>query len=388
MTKRPFGQRLVFFFVGALLLVQQSLEDLGIELLAFFDDYKEPPEERERRKKDRERRKQRRWNAVSKKLNYRPLIKPALEEKKDWAQIQIDFDKALKKYKAKQQVLVAVIDTGIDFKNRELKKFLWENSGEIGFDQKGRDKRSNGIDDDGNGFIDDHTAWDFAHNDNIPQDTNGHGTHIAGIITQDLNPKSDIKIMVLQFYSEKNSTKQNILSTARAIRYAVDNGAHIINYSAGGSDASDIEKEALNYAEDNGVLVIAAAGNDNSNNDYRPYYPADYYNKNIISVGSLTQQKRKVASSNFGNKSVDIFAPGKDIESYGLNNKKIKLTGTSQATAFVTKSAAMAMSDKKLSYSPLKVKERILNNAVKTKNLHPNIKEAKVLNALNALAQP
>jgi subtilisin family serine protease len=388
MTKRPFGQRLVFFFIGALLLLQQSLEDLGIELLAFFDDYKEPPEERERRKKDRERRKQRRWNAVSKKLNFRPLVKPAIKETKDWAKIQIDFDKALKKYQSKKQVLVAVIDTGIDFQNKQLTKYLWENTGEIGVDKNGKDKRSNGIDDDGNGFIDDHTAWDFANNDNIAQDTNGHGTHIAGIITQDLNPASDIKIMALQFYSEKNTTKQNIISTAKAIRYAVDNGADIINYSAGGSEASDIEKEALNYAEDNGVLVIAAAGNDNSNNDYRPYYPADYYNKNIISVGSLTQQKRKVASSNFGSKSVDIFAPGKDIESYGLNNRKIKLTGTSQATAFVTKSAAMLMSDKNLINSPFEVKKRILNTAVKTKNLHPFIKEAKVLNAFNVLSQP
>lgn len=238
-------------------------------------------------------------------------------------------------------VVVAVVDTGIDYTHPDLKDNLWVNAGEI---------PENGIDDDGNGFIDDVVGWDFVHEVPLPYDTHGHGSHIAGIISSSaangvgvsgVCPR--VSVMALKYYDNSGIGYNNLQNTVRAIQYAVKMGAHIINYSGGGSDPAVNERLAVEEAKKQGVLFVAAAGNDGHNNDLQPYYPASYGLDNIVSVASITKQNQLLPSSNFG-KSVQIAAPGLNILSALPGNRFGTMSGTSQATAFVTGAAALLAS--------------------------------------------
>lgn len=383
------SHRLSLFLFGFLALAIQSLDDLGFAWLQFWDDSFDPLEERERRKADRERREQERIREVSSKTSLRKFIQ--IHESKlneDWANQRIHFDKALEDYKPKRKITVAVIDTGVDLKNKEIQEKLFTNQGETGIDSKGRDKRTNGIDDDKNGFIDDVHGWDFADNDAYPQDIHGHGTHISGIILNGLEEVKEIEILPLQFFKESQTTWKSVDATIKAIHYAIAMDADIINYSAGGGSPSQKEKEALMKAQQNGILVVSAAGNEGQNTDIHPYYPANYDASNIISVGGIAINKRKVKSSNYGQKSVDIFAPGEDISSLGLNNKTKKLTGTSQATAYVTKAAALLMAKYQDNISPEELKEHILSNSNSEESLKTYSNSAKVLDISKVVRTP
>lgn len=255
-------------------------------------------------------------------------------------------------------VVVAVVDTGIDYTHPDLKDNLWINKGESGpwkpspgmVDTGCRDKSCNGIDDDGNGFIDDVVGWDFVHEVPLPYDTHGHGSHIAGIISASaangvgitgICPR--VSIMALKYYDNSGIGYNNLQNTVRAIQYAVKMGAHIINYSGGGSDPAMNERIAVEEAEKHGILFVAAAGNDGHNNDLQPYYPASYGLSNIISVASITKANQLLPSSNFG-KTVHVAAPGFGILSALPGQRFGTMSGTSQATAFVTGAAALLAS--------------------------------------------
>jgi thermitase len=244
------------------------------------------------------------------------------------------------------QVIVAIIDTGADLDHPVLKNEIWINPGETGLDAKGRNKASNGIDDDGNGYIDDVNGWNFAGGNNDILDRHGHGTHIAGIIMANSRPanraKSSIRLMPLKFYDPAARQISSIKSTVEAIRYAIQMGAQIINYSAGGLSRDPIEENLLREAREKGILLIAAAGNESSNSDIARYYPADYGFSNIISVTAVDQTHRLLKTSNFGKRTVDVAAPGLDIWSTMPGGTYGKMSGTSQATAFVTAAAAVA----------------------------------------------
>lgn len=254
-------------------------------------------------------------------------------------------------------VVVAVVDTGIDYAHPDLKDLIWTNPGESGpweppaeLKAQGfacRDKSCNGIDDDGNGFIDDAIGWDFVHDLPLPYDTHGHGTHIAGIVAstavaglaQGTNCQR-VQIMPLKYYDNSGAGFNNLANTVRAIQYATKNGANIINYSGGGSDPAASEKAAIEDANKKGILFVAAAGNDGHNNDSTPYYPASYGLDNIIGVASLNKQNQLLPSSNYG-KTVQVAAPGLSILSTLPEGKYGTMSGTSQATAFVTGTAAL-----------------------------------------------
>ncbi len=254
-------------------------------------------------------------------------------------------------------VIVAVIDTGIDYTHTELQQNLWINRGETGTWKPSkanvsvcRDKSCNGLDDDGNGFIDDIIGWDFVHNIPMPYDTHGHGTHIAGIIGSEaangfgiagVCPR--VSLMALKYYDNSGIGYNNLQNTVRAIQYAVKNGAHIINYSGGGSDPAPAEKLAIEEARAKGILFVAAAGNDSHNNDLIPYFPASYGLENIIAVASIDENKELLGSSNFG-KTVHVAAPGLSVLSTLPKEKFGTMSGTSQATAFVTGAAALLIS--------------------------------------------
>jgi thermitase len=293
------------------------------------------------------------------------LNDPAMNQK--WGLVQNQIGKAWKISQGSKKIKVAIIDTGIDAKHEDLKDNLWVNAGETGFDSLGRDKATNGIDDDGNGFIDDVYGWNFVTNNNDLSDNHGHGTHIAGIIgavggngkgISGVSP--EVSLMILKYYDPKGYGEDNLKNTIKAIHYAIDNGAHIINYSGGGLEYSADEKAAIEKARKRGILFIAAAGNERSNSDIKKYYPADYNLDNIISVTAIDNQTRVLPSSNYGVLTVDIGAPGSNIYSTLPDNKYGFMTGTSQATAYVSGVAALVLAHHS-DYKPYQVAKYLTN---------------------------
>ncbi|MBY0554448.1 S8 family serine peptidase [bacterium] len=263
------------------------------------------------------------------------------------------------------KIVIAVIDTGVDINHRDLKNIIWTNPGETGKDIFGRDKSTNGIDDDGNGYADDLHGWNFVNNSNDVSDSHGHGTHIAGIIQKEYRkhtPSSTspppARLMVLKYYSPDAQDSENVLNTVRAIEYANRMEANIINYSGGGGSAFTREYKAIEKSMQKNILFIAAAGNNNSNTDNKKYYPASYELDNIISVAATDNDGEFVSFSNYGQKSIDIAAPGKMIYSALPNNNYGFMSGTSQATAYVTGVAASLIAK---STSPLKTQEVLID---------------------------
>lgn len=259
-------------------------------------------------------------------------------------------------------VVVAVIDTGLDWHHLDFSPDnIWRNDGE---------DPDNGVDDDGNGYIDDVIGWNFMADNNKPWDFDGHGTLIAGIIaaTQDngvgiagINPHA--KIMVVKAVSDFGFTRASFI--AEAIVYAVDNGAQVINLSVGGEHLNNMEQAAINMAHQADVLVVVAAGNEAMElDDYGPG-GAD----NVLTVGATHVDDRAAAFSNFGDK-VDIVAPGVDVlslrarftdanyrpgqiapEEYSLGNnyvgedeRYLYASGTSFSAPIVAATASLMMS--------------------------------------------
>ena len=238
----------------------------------------------------------------------------------------INLLEAWKHYKKKKEIVVAVVDTGIDPIHPFLEKNIFVESGKV-------DESNFGM--------------DFSKDKKIkgaPTDQHGHGTHVSGII-KSIYP--DVKILALKYYNPTASGLDNLNSTVEALRYAVDNNVDVINYSGGGPEAAVEELRILKEAERKGILVVAAAGNEESNIDdkRKAYFPASYGLKNIISVTAYDEDLKILSSSNYGRQSVDIFAPGYRIKSSLQNGRAGYLTGTSQATAFVTGVAALIKSE-------------------------------------------
>lgn len=311
-----------------------------------------------------------------------------------WGLEKTNVSQAWEISQGSKDIVVAVIDTGIDEKHRDLAGNLWMNPGETGKDSKGRDKATNGIDDDGNGLVDDVHGWNFVAANNNLTDNHGHGTHIAGIIgakggngygISGVSP--NVSLMVLKYFDPKSSGSNNLKNTVEAIRYAVKMKANIINYSGGGTDYSAEEYAAIKDAEKAGILFVAAAGNERSNSDEtgKHYYPADYELTNIISVTAVNKEETKVlASSNYGVRTVDIAAPGENIYSTLPNGAFGLMTGTSQATAFVTGVAALVMSHNR-SFTSSDVRKYVLATGDEYPTLMSKTGTAKLLNSYKAL---
>lgn len=315
-----------------------------------------------------------------------PAIKQA------WGLKKSDAARAWSVSLGNKNTIIAVIDTGIDDKHEDLKNNLWTNPGESGKDTKGADKASNGVDDDQNGFVDDVHGWNFVSGNNKLNDNHGHGTHIAGIIGAEAGNNKGIigisphvSLMVLKYFDPKVPNTDNLKNTIASIRYAVKMGAHIINYSGGGTDYSQDEFEAVEQAEKKGVLFVAAAGNERSNSDQHHYYPADYSLKNIISVTAIDPTTEVLSSSNYGTLTVDIAAPGQNILSCLPQNSYGLMTGTSQATAFVTGAAALVMSHKNQYFKASEIKKYILATGDSSNSLIAKTKTSRQLNLFKAL---
>lgn len=315
---------------------------------------------------------------------------PNMAEK--WGLKLTDSSSAWKITQGSKKIIVAVIDTGIDIKHEDLTSNLWKHPGETGKDKNGKDKATNGIDDDGNGYVDDVYGWNFVANNNSLTDNHGHGTHISGILgavggnnkgISGVSPK--VSIMSLKYFDPKEIGTNNLENTVKAIHYAIENGAKIINYSGGGTEFSKKEKEAIKRAQRKGILFVAAAGNEKSNSDEKKYYPADYDLDNIISVTAIDPNQNILPSSNYGKVTVDIAAPGKNIYSTLPNGKYGRMTGTSQATAFVTGVASLIMAHNE-DYDAPKVAKYITNTGDVVAGLKDKTRYKRKLNSYRALS--
>jgi subtilisin family serine protease len=220
----------------------------------------------------------------------------------------IDAPEAWEIITGSTEVIIAVVDSGIDYNHPDLVNHIWINPGEIPGD---------GLDNDGNGYPDDVLGWDFVDNDNNPVDSHDHGTHVAGTVAAIGNNSSGVtgvcwsaKIMALRFLDAFGAgTTADAVS---AIEYANDKGAHIINNSWGGAGEVQALKDAIDASS---AVVVCAAGNENSDNDSNPFYPASFSTPHIISVAATDQNDNRASFSNYGAASVDVAAPGTNIYS-------------------------------------------------------------------------
>ena len=279
-----------------------------------------------------------------------------------------------------RQVVIAVIDTGVDYTHADLRNNIWVNTDEI---------PNNGIDDDGNGYIDDIRGWDFANNDNDPMDDNRHGTHVAGIIAAQGNNNTGVvgvnwsaRIMPLKFMSAAGGGTTS--DAIRAIEYAVANGAKISNNSWGGGAFSQALFDAINAANNAGHLIVAAAGNSGNNNDTSPSYPASYDLPNVIAVAASTPNDTLAGFSNFGARNVDLAAPGVGILSTIPGNAYASLSGTSMASPFVAGVAGLILSNSP-NLSITQLRDRLLNTTDPIGSLSGRVATGGRLNAFNAV---
>ena len=323
-----------------------------------------------------------------------------------WGMTNIGAQEGWKHTKGDPKVVVAVIDTGVDYTHEDIADNLWRNPGETGTDSSGQDKSANGKDDDGNGYVDDVIGWDFVTEDNLPFDLKGnifqggnpgHGTHCAGnVAARGFNGKGisgvapHVSLMVIRFLGEAG--QGTTAGAIKSIRYAVDNGAKVMSNSWGssGEDPDDAEgnralREAVQYSQDKGVLFIAAAGNggsdgrgDNNDTANDASYPASYPNDIIISVAALDSADGLGAFSNFGVATVDIGAPGVKVYSTivgnGYSDTVIPLLGatwdgTSMATPHVAGAAALYWS-KYPNKTWREVKNAIMTSATKINSMN------------------
>ena len=247
-------------------------------------------------------------------------------------------------------LVVAVIDDGVDFTHPDLAGRKWVNPGESGTDSRGRNKATNRVDDDRNGYVDDVNGWDFANNDNTVHNssTDKHGTHVAGTIAASVNGSGvvgvapNVKIMALNFLGS-GPNAGSVSSEIRAIQYATRMGVRISNNSYGAAGYVQAEKDAIDAS---GQLFVAAAGNESINNDTSANrsYPASYDSPNILSVAAINNRGGMPAFSNFGASSVDISAPGVSILSTVPGKAYAYFNGTSMAAPHATGVGALAAS--------------------------------------------
>ncbi len=268
--------------------------------------------------------------------------------------------------------VIAIVDGGTDWNHPDLLGNVWTNPGEI---------PGNGIDDEGNGFIDDVHGWNFSNNTNNPTGNTAtpqsaaHGTHTAGIAAGVTNNSIGISSIswnckYMPLNAAHPTIDRSISYGYEAITYAAANGADIINCSWGGlGGASSFEQDVIDFAYANGTLVVAAAGNDQNNNDLNQHYPSGY--RHVLSVGAINKASNTIAwYTNYG-VSVNVFAPGSDIYSTTPNNSYQSMSGTSMASPLVAGLAGLVKTQNP-AWNVDQVREQIRVNCISIDASNPS----------------
>lgn len=292
----------------------------------------------------------------------------------------IDAPEAWSKSTGARRVIVAVLDSGVDYNHSDLKANMWINQGEIG---------GNGLDDDGNGYVDDVYGINTLLGNGDPMDDDGHGTHVAGIIGAVGNNGTGVSgvcwtcsLMAIKFLDEEGDGW--LSNELEGMEYAVDHGADIINGSFGTYDASRVEENAIKAAQSAGLLFVFSSGNDGLNDDQTPHYPSAYDADNIISVAASTRRDELVSWSNYGSGSVDLAAPGASILSTIPGNGYGASSGTSMAAPHVAGTAAL-MKAHNYSLNWQQLKSRLISSCDTLPAFAGKVGSGGRLNANNAL---
>lgn len=267
-----------------------------------------------------------------------------------------------------KEIKIAIIDTGVDYKHEDLKNNILINHSEKNGEP--------GVDDDGNGHIDDIYGYNFSGDNSDPMDDHNHGTHCAGIIGASHNKigirgvMNNVKILPIKYLSKTG--RGDTLNAIKSIQYAMDRGVNIMSNSWGGGDFSQSLKDIIEEAGRRGIIFIAAAGNAKYGYDIdkSKMYPASYKLENIITVGALNSFGNRALFSNYGKKSVHVFAPGKKILSTVRNNKYKKMDGTSMAAPMVAGIVGLLMSVSP-ELTPLEIRQKIIKTAIRQPLLDP-----------------
>jgi len=285
-----------------------------------------------------------------------------------------------------RNVVVAVIDTGVDYTHSDLAANIWTNL---------RETAGNGRDDDGDGFADDVHGYDFVNNDGDPTDDFGHGTHVAGTIGGVGNNglgvagvNWSVSIMPLKFLGANGSGRTS--DAVRAINYATMQrtrygvNVRVLNCSWGGGGFDSALQDAIQAAGNAGILTVAAAGNDGRNNDVYPNYPSNYGSSSLLAVAATDRNDNLASFSNYGAASVDLAAPGVSVYSTVPGNGYAIYSGTSMATPHVAGVAALAWSVAP-SASVSDIRNAILQGADRIAGLSGKVATGGRLDAYNTL---
>jgi subtilisin family serine protease len=293
--------------------------------------------------------------------------------------LDIDAPEAWQITTGTPSTIVAVVDSGLDLTHPDLVGRAWVNPGEI---------TGNGLDDDRNGFVDDIHGWNFLENNSDIHDEAGHGTHVAGIIAATGNTGGNAvgvnwqaRVMPLKFIDAAGDG--SISDAVRAIYYAAQNGARVINASWGGPLYSKSLADAVRFAGSRGAVFVTAAGNESVNSDRNPSYPASLKAAHVLAVAAINAEGRLAGFSNYGKRSVDIAAPGVNIRSsvpggYGT------LSGTSMAAPFVSGVASL-VAGQFPALSAARIARRIIATARALPSLAGRVAAGGIVNALRAL---
>lgn len=291
-----------------------------------------------------------------------------------------------------EAVVVAVIDTGVNWEHEDLQACVWSNRGEI---------PDNGRDDDANGYIDDVHGWDFVGSgtaaapvpDNDPRDFHGHGTAVAGIIGAERNNGrgvagicAQVQVMPLKISVDSPSDPNvSVSAFLEAVEYAVAKGARLINASIGGNEYSEAEHDMVAWAGSCGVLMVFPAGNYGEDNDdsRRAIYPASYPLPEIVAVGGSDEADALLSFSNYGDRAVDLVAPAVRIWTAYLSGYA-ELTGTSFSCPMAT-AALTLLQAVQGGLSPAQQKTMILEGVDHVPALAGRIVSQGRLNAFRAL---
>jgi len=270
----------------------------------------------------------------------------------------------------REEIIVAVVDTGVDYNHEDLKDVMWTNPGEIA---------GNGIDDDGNGYIDDiHGINTLVRDSNGDatvdmRDTHSHGTHVSGSIGATQNNGKGVAgvagtVKIMGIRTVPNSSDELDVDVIEAFLYAAKMGAKVINCSFGKdrNEGGMAVSETIEHIRDEyGVLVVAAAGNSSRNIDRRPTYPASFPNDNLLVVASTSSSGRLSYFSNYGTTGVDVAAPGSGILSTTPNNRYSSMSGTSMASPNTAGVAAEVFSHFP-DLTPVQLRQVLMDSATKS----------------------